>query len=49
MCVGPVVRPRGALVLEVDVYIHLLVLLRLLDTSSHEQALKCSGQLASWS
>lgn len=40
---GPVVRQRGQLVLEVDVYIHLLVLLRLLDVNNNEGAIKCSG------
>jgi len=38
-------RPRGQLVLEVDVYIHLLVLLSLLDNDKKEQAIKCSDLL----
>ncbi|XP_071522252.1 probable 26S proteasome non-ATPase regulatory subunit 3 [Panulirus ornatus] len=42
---APVVRQRGQLVLEVDVYIHLLVLLRLLDINSYEDAIKCSDML----
>lgn len=41
---GPVMRQRGQLVLEVDVYIHLLVLLRLLDVNNNEGAIKCSGK-----
>jgi len=38
-------RPRGQLVLEVDVYIHLLVLLRLLDNDKKDQAIACSDLL----
>lgn len=42
---GPVVRQRGQLLLEVDVYVHLLVLLRLLDTNNIQDAIKCSDLL----
>ncbi|XP_066949823.1 probable 26S proteasome non-ATPase regulatory subunit 3 [Macrobrachium rosenbergii] len=42
---APVGRQRTQLALEVDVYIHLLVLLRLLDTDRHADAIKCSDQL----
>lgn len=38
-------RPRSQLVLEVDVYIHLLVLLRLLDNDKKDQAIACSDLL----
>ncbi|MCL4134321.1 UNVERIFIED_CONTAM: hypothetical protein GTU68_029957, partial [Idotea baltica] len=39
------VRQRGQMLLEVDVYLHLLVLLRLFDTDRKEDAIKCSDLL----
>ncbi|XP_076038508.1 regulatory particle non-ATPase 3 [Oratosquilla oratoria] len=42
---GTTSRVRGQLLMEVDTYIHLLVLLRLLDTSRKEDAVKFSDAL----
>lgn len=36
-------RSKTPLLLEVDVFIHLLILLRLFDTGHKQDALRCSG------